>query len=410
MMDNNKKNEPKLDLNSTPSGNRKHIVIMGRCNVGKSSLLNAIIGQDVAIVSSVRGTTTDPVLKSMEFLPLGPVVFIDTAGLDDEGGLGKLRVKKSKKIMQRADYVLLVHSIDDFDESHHMDTLYQLKVHNVPYLIVFNKIDQASPELLESMKSKFPKAVFVSVNDMSSIHHLKNVMVDELKTIEEDPPIIGDILSYGSTAVLVVPVDSEAPKGRIILPQVQIIRDCLDHGIKVHVVRETELEQAIDELKNIDLVITDSQAFELVNKIVPENIPLTSFSILFARHKGDLGTFIEGSKVISSLKDGARILISESCTHNHTHEDIGRVKIPNLLNKSTGKNFEYVFSMGHDFQDDLKGFDLIIHCGSCMLNRKTMLSRISLAQRSGVPITNYGVVLAYINKILDRTTRVNGLH
>ncbi|MDP3304547.1 MAG: [FeFe] hydrogenase H-cluster maturation GTPase HydF [Erysipelotrichaceae bacterium] len=406
---NNKQKELELNLNSTPSGNRKHIVIMGRCNVGKSSLLNAIVGQEVAIVSSIRGTTTDPVLKSMEFLPLGPVVFIDTAGLDDEGGLGRLRVQKSKKVLQRADYALLVHSIDDFDENHHVETLYQLKVLNVPYLIVFNKIDQAGEDLLNSMRSKFPKAVFVSANDMNSIHHLKNVMINELMTIEEDPSIIGDLLSYGGTAVLVVPVDSEAPKGRIILPQVQVIRDCLDHGIKVHVVRETELEQAIKELKHIDLVITDSQAFDLVSQIVPQDIPLTSFSILFARHKGDLSTFIEGSKVISSLKDGARILISESCTHNHTHEDIGRVKIPSLLNRSTGKSFEYIFSMGHDFQEDLHGFDLIIHCGSCMINRKTMLSRISLAKRHGVPITNYGVVLAYINNILDRTTKVEGM-
>lgn len=395
-------------FNSTPSANRTHIAIYGNRNAGKSSLLNAIIGQDIAIVSDVKGTTTDPVSKAMELLPFGPVVFIDTAGLDDNGSLGTLRVDKTRKIMQRTDFALLVHALDDFDPSAHAKAIQQLKQFNIPYLLVFNKKDLAEESLIRSLKEHYPEAIFVSALDMTSVHHLKDVLIKHLESAEEDPSIIGGLVPYGGTVVIVVPVDSEAPKGRIILPQVQLIRDCLDNGIKAHVVRDTELADSLEELKNVDLVVTDSQAFQAVSRIVPAHIRLTSFSILFARHKGDLRIFVDGIQAIRTLKDGARILISESCTHNHSHEDIGRVKIPTLLNKREAKNFEYVFRMGHDFPKDLETYDLIIHCGSCMMTRKTMLNRIQLAKEAGVPITNYGVVLAYVTDILERTTHIAG--
>lgn len=396
-------------LNSTPSANRTHIAIYGNRNAGKSSLLNAIIGQDIAIVSDVRGTTTDPVSKAMELLPFGPVVFIDTAGLDDDSVLGALRVDKTKKILQRTDFALLVHALDDFDEAAHQQALEYFKRFRIPYLLVFNKTDLVDEAAVAALKTAHPEAVFVSTKDMETIHTLKQQLIRQLETAEQDPPIVGDFVPYGGTVVMVVPIDSEAPKGRIILPQVQLIRDCLDHGIKAHVVRDTELEETLTELKRVDLVVTDSQAFDRVSQIVPPHIPLTSFSIVFARHKGDLGVFIAGTQAIRNLKDGARILVSESCTHNHSHEDIGRVKIPKLLDKKEGKKFDYVFRMGHDFPEDLASYDLIIHCGSCMLNKKTMLTRIQLAQEAGVPITNYGVVLAYVTDILDRTTRVEGM-
>lgn len=399
----------KFDLNSTPSANRTHIAIYGNRNAGKSSLLNAIVGQDIAIVSEVKGTTTDPVSKSMELLPFGPVVFIDTAGLDDDSLLGLLRVDKTKKILQRTDFALLVHALDDFDEAAHTEIVGYFKKFRIPYLLIFNKTDLVDKAAVSHLKQLHPEGVFVSTRDMASVHHLKNVLIKQLETAEQDPPIIGDFVPYGGTVVMVVPIDSEAPKGRIILPQVQLIRDCLDHGIKAHVVRDTELEEALTELKRVDLVVTDSQAFDRVSKMVPAHIPLTSFSIVFARYKGDLKVFIEGIQAIRNLKDGARILISESCTHNHSHEDIGRVKIPKLLDQKEHKHFEYIFRMGHDFPEDLNAYDLIIHCGSCMLNKKTMLTRIQLAQEAGVPITNYGVVLAYITDILDRTTDIVGM-
>lgn len=392
------------DLNSTPSANRVHIALYGQRNAGKSSLLNAIIGQDVSIVSEVKGTTTDPVSKAMELIPFGPVIFVDTAGLDDEGALGAQRVERTRKVLQRTDFAILIHPIDDFNAAIHEETLRGFKRFNIPHLLVFNKIDLVSPSVLEEMKASHPEAQFVSALNMDTVHALKSALIARLENAEEEIPIVGDLVPYGGTVVLVVPVDSEAPKGRIILPQVQLIRDCLDHGIKAHVVRDTELEETINELPSIDLVVTDSQAFEFVSQIVPKHIPLTSFSILFARHKGDLRAFIDGTQIIRNLRQNAKILISESCTHNHSHEDIGRVKIPALLRKKEQKEFEFVFQMGHDFPDNLREYDMVIHCGSCMLNRKTMLNRIQMAQEAGVPITNYGVILAYLTGILERTT------
>lgn len=396
-------------MNNTPNANRKHISIYGRTNSGKSSLLNAIIGQEISIVSPVRGTTTDPVTKAMELIPFGPVVFIDTAGLDDTGELGSLRVKGSLKVLQRTDFAIFVLDIKDRDLSSYNDAVKNFKKYNIPYMTVINKIDTASSEEMQEAENSFKDAIFVSALREENILHLKDELIKRLQEEESDPTIIGDLIPYNGKVVMVVPVDSEAPKGRIILPQVQLIRDCLDHGIKSYVVRDTELEGALKDLKDIDLVVTDSQAFKKVSEIVPEDMKLTSFSILFARHKGDIEAFIEGVKSIEELNESSRILISESCTHNHSHEDIGRVKIPRLLNKYTGLELNYEFKMGHDFPENIEEFDLIIHCGSCMLNRKTMQTRVDMCLEKGTPITNYGVILAYLNGILGRCIEVFGL-
>ncbi len=398
-----------MSLNSTPSANRTHISIFGPTNAGKSSLLNAIVGQDVSIVSDIRGTTTDPVSKPMEIMSLGPVVFIDTAGLKDDSELGKLRINSSLKILQRTDFAIYLNDAQSFDKSEQDKMILEFKKHNIPYLIVFNKIDMLGEDDIDILKNKYPTSIFISTKSDKHILTLKDTLIEKIKSAEDEPSIIGDLVPYGGSVIMVVPIDSEAPKGRLILPQVQLIRDCLDNGIKSYVVRDTELEEALRDLKNIDLVITDSQAFKSVSEIIPSNIALTSFSILFARHKGDIGSFVHGVKTIKDLKDGANILISESCSHNHSHEDIGRYKIPRLLDQKESKNFNYDFRMGHDFPSDLSKYDLVIHCGSCMLNKKTMLSRISICNMENVPITNYGVVLAYVNNILDRSLSVDNL-
>jgi [FeFe] hydrogenase H-cluster maturation GTPase HydF len=393
-------------MNQTPRANRPHIALYGNRNAGKSSLLNAIIGQEISLVSNIKGTTTDPVSKAMELIPFGPVVFIDTAGLDDDGELGNIRVNRSIKILQRTDFALYVIDVNDFNETSYKEAVLLFKRFHIPYLTVFNKMDSLNSIQLNSFKERYKDAYFVSAKDGDNILELKNAIIKGIESEENEPPIVGDLLPYNSTVVLVVPVDSEAPKGRIILPQVQVIRDCLDHGIKSYVVRDTELKDALNDLKSVDLVITDSQAFKKVDEIVPDNIPLTSFSILYARYKGDLFKLVEGVNAIESLKEGSRILISESCTHNHSHEDIGRVKIPKGLVKHFKHDFNFTFRMGHDFPDDVSEYDLIIHCGSCMINPKTMRTRIKLCEEQRVPITNYGVVLAYLTGILDRSLEI----
>jgi len=357
-------------MQGTPRANRPHIAIYGNRNAGKSSLLNSIIGQEISLVSNVKGTTTDPVTKTMELIPFGPVVFIDTAGLDDSGELGELRVERSKKILQRTDFAIYTHDINDVDELSFKHFLKEFKRFSIPYMIVFNKIDEADESLINKYESEYPEALFVSALEEKNILELKDKLIKRLEDGKEEETLIGDLVPYGGKVILVVPIDSEAPKGRIILPQVQIIRDALDHGIKSFVVRDTELEEALKEMPDVDLVITDSQAFKEVNQMVPDHIPLTSFSIVFARHKGDLRSFERGIKAIENLKPGSKVLISESCTHNHSHEDIGRVKIPKLLNKKLGFELDYRFKMGHDFPNDIKHFDMVIHCGSCMLNKK----------------------------------------
>ena len=389
--------------NQTPTANQPHIALFGKRNAGKSSLINAIIGQDISLVSPVKGTTTDPVSKTMELIPLGPVVFIDTAGLDDEGELGDLRVEKTLKVLQKTDFALYVMDIADLDTELFQEAKDNFRRFKIPFLLVINQADRVSEKERLRVQEDYPEALIVSSTEKTGIFELKEVLIQRVQESTTEPPIVGDLVPSNGTVVLVVPVDSEAPKGRIILPQVQVIRDCLDHGIKCYVVRDSELESALQDLKHIDLVITDSQAFKAVSEIVPVSIPLTSFSILFARYKGDLKEFARGAQVIKNLPDNARILITEGCTHNHSHEDIGRYKIPNLLQKKMGKTFQFDFKMGQDFPLNLKEYDLVIHCGSCMLNHKTMDTRINICRDNSTPITNYGVVLAYLTGILERS-------
>lgn len=393
-------------MNNIPNSNRKHIAIYGKTNSGKSSLLNAIIGQEISLVSSVKGTTTDPVSKAMELIPFGPVLFIDTAGLDDNSELGELRVKKSLKTLQKTDFSIYVVDIKDIDETSYKETVDNFKKYKIPHMVVVNKIDEADEETINLAKDKFKDALFVSAKDGKGILELKEELIKILQANEEEETLIGDIVPYGGKVIMVVPIDSEAPKGRLILPQVQLIRDCLDHGIKSYVVRDTELESALQDIRGVDLVVTDSQAFKKVSEIVPKEIKLTSFSIIFARQKGELGAFAAGVSKIEELDENSRILISESCTHNTSHEDIGRVKIPKLLNKHVGKELNYEFKMGHDFPEDIEKYDLVIHCGACMVNPKTVQTRIDMCNEKGVKITNYGIILAYLTGILDRSIEV----
>ncbi|MGL6154314.1 MAG: [FeFe] hydrogenase H-cluster maturation GTPase HydF [Cetobacterium sp.] len=391
---------------NTPNANRTHIGIFGKMNSGKSSLLNAITNQNISIVSNFKGTTTDSVLKSMELIPYGPVLFIDTAGLNDSGEVGNLRVKKALDELKRVNFALFIMDGKDIDDSFYKEQLLNYKKYNIPHLLIINKKDLLSEEEIKYLVNKYPEALIVSSNNSEDILNLKEHLINKLTIEESEPSLLGGLLPYNSLIVLVVPIDSEAPKGRLILPQVQILRDALDNGIQSIVVRDTELEEVLNKFKNIDLIITDSQAFKKVNEIVADRYPLTSFSILFARQKGDLKTFIEGIKAINNLKDGDYILISESCSHNTSHEDIGRVKIPNLLKKYTLKQINFEYSMGKDFPDDLNKYALIIHCGSCMLNKKIMMNRIAEVKKNNVPITNYGVALAYLTGILEKSTKI----
>lgn len=381
---------------------RLQIGVFGKTNVGKSSLLNRITNQEISIVSEIAGTTTDVVEKSMELLPVGPVTFLDTAGLDDKTQLAIQRIEKTMKIINRIDVAIIVcdfNGVDDY-EKELIEKFDELKI---PYLIVVNKSDVKKITL-----EGFENVLYTSVkNDENIVFEFKEALV---KLLPEDfvnsPKIAGDLIPPKSTVILVIPIDKEAPKGRIILPQVQTLRDLLDSDCLTYVVKESELKEALENLKTPPaLVITDSQAFKQVSSIVPENIPLTSFSILFARLKGDLDEFVKGAKAIENLKDGDLVLILESCTHHAIEDDIGRVKIPNLLRKKTGKNLVIHNYAGHDFPD-IKDYKLIIHCGACMTNRREVLSRILLSDKAGVPITNYGIVISYCLGILPRAVKI----
>ena len=393
-------------MNSTPNSNRIVISIYGKRNSGKSSLLNALTGQEVSIVSPVKGTTTDPVKKAMELNPVGPVLFIDTAGIDDEGDLGNLRIKKTIDTARRTNIALYVMDGEDIDEESYENMGLIFRKYNIPYILVINKIDIMSKELIDKLSRKFPEAIFISSTNNENIELLKAELIKRIEDVEEDLPIVGDLVPYGGKVILVVPIDKQAPKGRLILPQVQVIRDCIDNGIKAYMVRDTELESALEDLDDVDLIITDSQIFKEVEKKVPKDIPLTSFSILFARHKGDLMELARGVKAVEALENGAKILIAENCTHNTSHEDIGRVKIPTLLQKKTGKKFKFEFRTGYNFSEDLRKYSLVIHCGGCMVNRKEIESRIQICKSEGVPVTNYGIILAYLNGILDRCIEI----
>lgn len=393
-------------MNITPNSNRKHIGIYGNTNSGKSSLMNAILGQDISLVSNIEGTTTDPVQKAMELIPFGPVLLIDTAGLEDKTELGFKRIKKSYEFLKRVDFSLYVIDAKNPDLDTYKVWKREATKYNVEHIVVINKIDTVSDEEIDNLVKNFNDYVLVSTKDKYGIDNLKNKIINNLENGEEEKPIVGDLLEYGSKVVLVVPIDSEAPKGRIILPQVQVIRDCLDHGIKTYVVRDTELEEAIKDLKDIDLVITDSQAFKDVDTILPKDLKLTSFSILFARQKGELDDFLEGTKKLDTLKPNDKILICESCTHNISHEDIGRVKIPNMLRKIAGGNLNIDYMVGYDFKENLEDYDLVIHCGACMVNRKSVLNKINLCKEKNIPITNYGMVIAYFTGILERSVEI----
>lgn len=386
---------------------RLHIGVFGRTNVGKSSLLNKITNQEVSIVSDIAGTTTDVVEKSMELLPVGPVTFLDTAGLDDETELSGQRIEKTMKVVNRIDVAVVVCDFNGIGKFEN-DLIEKFKELKIPYLIVVNKCDLAPKSFHINLKSELSNIIYTSVKkDEKIVFKFKEALVNLLpEDFVNSPKIVGDLVPAKSTVILVIPIDKEAPKGRIILPQVQTLRDLLDNNCLSYVVKESELKDALDNLKTPPaLVVTDSQAFKKVSEIVPENVSLTSFSILFARLKGDLDEFVNGARAIENLKDGDMVLILESCTHHAIEDDIGRVKIPNLLRKKTGKNLVIHNYAGHDFPD-IKDYKLIIHCGACMTNRREVLSRVLIANQNNVQITNYGVVISYCLGILPRAIKI----
>jgi [FeFe] hydrogenase H-cluster maturation GTPase HydF len=392
-------------MKDTPKGMRLHIGLFGRRNVGKSSLLNALARQQVSIVSDVPGTTTDPVEKPMELLPLGPVLFIDTAGIDDVGALGEMRAERTRLIFERTDLGILVaegNRWGEFEEG----ILSELAARKTPVIAVFNKVDLASPgdEVLADLKTRGIRTVQTVASNGQGMLDLREALIRSApEEFVDSPPVLGDLIAPGELVVLVVPIDLEAPRGRLILPQVQSIRDVLDHDSYCMVVKERELRDALDRLKRPPaLVVTDSQAFLRVAGDTPTEVPMTSFSILFARLKGDLKEFVRGVRTINKLKAGNRVLVLESCAHHPIGEDIGRVKIPRWVRQYTGVELEFEHMQGHDFPRDLSPYRLVIHCGSCMLNRREVISRILRCREAGVPITNYGVAITYSLGVLER--------
>lgn len=392
-------------METTPNSNRFKITIIGSTNAGKSSLLNAITEQEISIVSDVKGTTTDSVKKAMEFLPFGPVLFIDTAGFNDDSKLGTLRIEKTIKEIRSSDFVIYVIDGRNFNLKLYNENILILKKYSIPYINVVTREEKLNLMQKKEIKKLIKNCSFVNTNDRSSILNFKKTLLENLNVLESEPGLLDGISSYGDTIVMVIPIDSEAPKGRLILPQVQLLRAALDKGVKSIVCRDTELEEILNEKKRTDisLIITDSQIFKKVDEMVKDKFPLTSFSIIFARQKGDLKKLMLGIKKINSLKDGDQILISENCTHNTSHEDIGRVKIPKLLERKTGKKFRFSFSAGKDFPKDLKKYDLVIHCGACMITKKNMEIRINECEEENVEITNYGLILAYLSGILEKS-------
>lgn len=395
-------------MQNTPNANRLHIALFGRTNSGKSSLINALTGQNLAIVSAVAGTTTDPVSKAMEILPIGPVLLIDTAGLDDYTELGRLRVQKSLEVLNKVDVALIVIDIasaNDLQVEEKLAT--QLKEKKIPYLLVVNKIDLHQGELGKlSWLSERKNIVRVSASNNVGIDALKKAIIDIAADKIQDIGLLEGLVQAGDTVLLVTPIDSAAPKGRMILPQMQVLRDVLDRDAVAVVSKEEQLVAALAKLAQPPkLVITDSQVFKAVDEILPKEILLTSFSILFARQKGDLQELLAGAQAIEKLQEGDKVLIAEACTHYRTHEDIGTVKIPKLLQQYTGCQLNFTHTVGFDFADNLSEYALIVHCGACMLNRANMLSRIASAQAQGVPIVNYGMLIAYANGILAKSLK-----
>lgn len=394
-----------MTLNTTPSAERTHIGIFGKRNAGKSSLINALTSQNTAIVSAIKGTTTDPVYKAMEILPLGPVMIIDTPGIDDTGSLGELRINKTYQILNKTDIALIVIDALTGPTKEDFMIINYVKEKNIPVLLVFNKSELITLKDEEKFKTQFPtfSIHFVSAEQGKNISFLREAIA-KIQPKEIQLPIVADLLNPGDLVILVVPIDSSAPKGRLILPQQQTIRDILDIGASALVVKDTEYLNTLKSLGKIPrLVITDSQVFKKIANETPPHIPLTSFSILFARYKGDLAITVSGVTTLDTLKSGDKILIGEGCSHHRQCDDIGTVKLPRWLKEYTGKELEFIFTSGHEFPIDLSPYKMIIHCGGCMLNQREMQSRINSAQKQAIPITNYGITIAYINGILKRT-------
>lgn len=389
-----------MSLNQTPSADRVHIGIFGRRNAGKSSLINAITNQNIAVVSDVLGTTTDPVYKAMELLPLGPVMIIDTPGLDDTGELGQLRVKKANQVINKTDIALVVIDSQKGKTALEEDLISRLNNKKIPYIVVYNKSDLEDFNIVDG-------EISVSSVTGKNIDRLKEMIAQKAVKPLAEFPILSDLIERGDGVILVTPIDESAPKGRIILPQQQTIREILDSNATAIVCQVGELEGILNNLKTPPrMVVTDSQAFGAVSKIVPENIPLTSFSILMARHKGELSHQLEGAKTLDNIKDGDKILISEGCTHHRQCGDIGTVKLPAFIKNYTKADVSFEFTSGTEFPEDLSAYKLIIHCGGCMLNEREMKYRIQTAKDQDVPITNYGMIIAKTTGILDRSIKI----
>ena len=397
-----------MGMNQTPASERVHISFFGKRNAGKSSVINAVTGQDLAIVSSVRGTTTDPVYKTMELLPLGPVMIIDTPGIDDEGELGALRVRKSYQVLNKTDIAILVVDSTTGKGEKELALIHRFHKKGIPYLVVYNKIDLLSGEEIKDLAmSVRPDEVLVSAADGMNIQELKEKIATLKPEDTHKYPLLQDLIEPLDLVILVVPIDKAAPKGRLILPQQQTIRDILERGALSLVVRDTELKSTLDHFLAQGvcpkLVVTDSQAFARVSKDVPENITLTSFSILFSRYKGELETQLEGVAALSSIQDDDRILIAEGCTHHRQCGDIGTCKMPEWIRKYTGKKPVFEFTSGIEFPDDVSSYKMVVHCGGCMLNEREMKYRIACCHDQGVPITNYGLLIAQVTGILKRS-------
>lgn len=393
-----------MSLNNTPSSERIHIGFFGQRNAGKSSVVNAVTGQKLSVVSDIKGTTTDPVKKVMELLPIGPVIILDTAGTDDTGELGKLRIEKTMQALSKTDIAVLVCDVTTGLTKDDKNLIEKFKEKNIKYLIAYNKCDLPFEEFnLENNE------ILISALKNININKLKEKLAEFGKERISDKRIVGDLLEKDDIAVLVTPIDSAAPKGRLILPQQMTIRDILDSCAVSVTIKETELKNTLKILKKKPkIVITDSQVFSYVSKLVPDDIPLTSFSILFSRYKGNLETAVKGAYILNDLKDNDTVLISEGCTHHRQCDDIGTVKLPKWICKFTNKKINFEFTSGTEFPDEkkLKKYSLIVHCGGCMLNEREMKNRINCAKSAGVPITNYGILIAHINGILKRATEI----
>ena len=395
-----------MGMNDTPVSNRLHIGFFGRRNAGKSSVVNAVVNQELSVVSEIEGTTTDPVTKSMELLPIGPVLIIDTPGYDDEGRLGELRVKKTIQVLNKTDVAILVVDATKQMDSADRELIEIFKSKHINYLIVYNKSDLIDVKTMRLLSSE-PGSLLVSAKDKKNIEQLKEYIALDAGDYKERRTLTGDLVSSEEIILLVVPIDKSAPKGRLILPQQQVIRDLLDNNAIPVICKENEIEAALSKLSvKPKMVITDSQVFDVVAQKIPDDIYLTSFSILMARYKGFLNSAVQGAVCIDSLEDGDTVLISEGCTHHRQCEDIGTVKIPKWLGEYTGKNLDFKFTQGGDFPEDLSGIKLVIHCGGCMLGEREVMYRMKCAEDFGIPFTNYGTVIAHTKGILFRSLAV----